>query len=201
MNLGRKSVVYFQTRCLNCFLIYGPMLTKRKKKCQKSKILNFANLSTTLVETLPRVAWIWGSDCGMYFQRSWCLKFFLPYDPMSTKTKKQSWKKTTQTNAKILKNKWSENMVKRYLSIKFWHESAWLVLRKRVLQMTDDRVTTVALLCSSTKADKAELKIMQKCWYFQEQHQSRVYDRLVFFFFVSVFFSLSLFLVHSLLAR
>ncbi len=56
-----KSVAYFQTRCrVKFFLPYGPMLTKTNNNCQNlpkfvkiSKIWNFANLYTTLVETLP----------------------------------------------------------------------------------------------------------------------------------------------------
>ncbi len=151
----------------NCPLI--PMLNvqnRTKTNCQKSKIWNFTNLYTTLVEILPRsmheflgvnlLCTFRGDDVVWRF-------FFLPYGPMLTKTKKKIVK---NQKCKILKNKkifwrYSEKVPCHQI----WHQSAWRVLRKRVLRADDERrrtttdgprttdacVTTVALLCSSTK--------------------------------------------------
>ncbi len=54
MNFWEQICCALQTRChLMFFLPYGPMLMKTKENWQKSKIWNFANLYTSLVETFP----------------------------------------------------------------------------------------------------------------------------------------------------
>ena len=58
---------------------------------------------------------IFGSESGAYFQRRCRLKFFVPYGCMLTKTKRIIKK----LNFEKQNNKWSGNMVDRYLSLKF----------------------------------------------------------------------------------
>ena len=53
----------------------------------------------------------------MYFQRRCRLKFFLPYGPMLTKTKKNR-KKSKMQNFEKQQKKWSGDMLKGYLSTK-----------------------------------------------------------------------------------
>ncbi len=99
--------------------------------------------------------WIWS-----VLSEEMSLNLFLPYGHMLTKTKK------IRKKFKILKKKWSGDMMDRYLSPKFgvnpldgFRESdvygrtttptpTTTDDRRRT---TDNRMTTVALLCSSTK--------------------------------------------------
>ncbi len=102
---GTRLVAHFQTRCrLKLFLPYGPMLTRTKNNWQKSKIfLKFRqSLYNALIETLPRSMHDFWSESVTYFQRRCRSKFFSPYIPMLTKTKK-----------KIVKNKKMRNFEKK----------------------------------------------------------------------------------------
>ncbi len=74
-------------------------------------------------------------------------EFFLPYGPMLTKT---------NNNRKKIKHAkcWKKIGLEMWRKVRFhqiWHLSAWRVPRKRVLRKTDARVTTIALLYSSTQ--------------------------------------------------
>ncbi len=125
------------------FLPYGPMLTETKKKWQKSKFWNFTIFFKNLVETLP-------SSMHKFLGAN-LMCTFRGDGPMLTKTKKtQKWK--------ILKKKISGDMVKRYLFTKFgsnmlhgFWENGFYGRTMDDERTTDARVTTVALLCSSTK--------------------------------------------------
>ena len=88
---------------------------KEQKNCQKSKIWNFADLYTTLVETLPRSMHAFlGVNLLCTLKGDVVWSFFLPYGPMFRKTKKNRKKSKMQNFEK----KWSGDMVKRYLSTK-----------------------------------------------------------------------------------
>ncbi len=89
------------------------------------------------------------SESGAYSQRRG-LKFFVPYGPMLTKTKKN--RKQNLKNLKYFEkpNKWSGDMVDRYMSLKFGVKPLDGFREDDVYGRTDAHVMAVALLCSST---------------------------------------------------
>ncbi len=118
--------------------------------------LKFGNsLNNSGREPPQEYASFFGSECDVYFQRRCRLNFFLPYGPMLTKTKKIG----KISKIKILKNKkncleiWWIGICPKNLAL------IHSVVSKKTMStdddgrqwMTDARVTTVALLCSSTK--------------------------------------------------
>ncbi len=150
--------MYFQKRCRLKHLFplpYGPFLTKRKKKSQISQLWNVTILWTTLVEIFPRSMHdCLGVNLMSTFRRG-VVWFF--YSHMVSWRKEKSLK---DQKFKILKNKtknglniwWTGSFSKDLALIRLTvSEKTGFVDGRTHGRTPDAGVTTVALLCSSTK--------------------------------------------------
>ncbi len=87
--LGANLFCVFRQDVFEVFSPIWSHVNENEKKWQKSKIRNFANHYTTLVETVSRGMHELGMNLLCTF-RDVVWIFFLPYSPMLTKTRKNS---------------------------------------------------------------------------------------------------------------
>ena len=139
--LGSKSVVYFQTRCLNFSPIWSHVNEKKKKnpKFEISPIL----IQVWYRPSLEVCTGFWEWWICYVLSEEMSFEVFLPYGLMLTTTKKK-WL-NLKTEKQCLEMRWKGTFPPNLALI------CTIVSEKRVLRTTDARVATAVLLCSSTK--------------------------------------------------
>ena len=151
------------------FLPYCPMLAKKQKQNGKIQISNFVNLYTTLVETLPRSihTFLEVNLLKCTFRRDVVWSFFFHVKENEKKNRKkskmQNFEKQNKTKNKNGLEIWWKGPSQPNLGLICLTGSEKTGFTNNGQTPSDDadaRVTTVALLCSSTKQSwKMALKL------------------------------------------